>query len=170
VKSLSLGRLPWISPAYFKKTQASKLGVAQGIPFFIGKIIRSSLVKLYFNSFTSYVLYLERLCAFIFSILFFIWSTWLDPRILDWERDTLRFFIWILLFFTYTCWVFLSSYCYAFSSCFACISYSEMLVLLKKVLSCFTYICLKSCWNKLIGVWLVQKMLHVVIGIRKKLA
>ena len=70
MKSLSLGRLPWISPAYFKKTQASKLGDAQGIPFFIGKIIRSSLVKLYFNSFTSYVLYLERLCAFIFSILF----------------------------------------------------------------------------------------------------
>jgi hypothetical protein len=37
VKSLSLGRLPWISPAYFKKTQASKLGDAQGIPFFIAK-------------------------------------------------------------------------------------------------------------------------------------
>jgi hypothetical protein len=35
VKSLSLGRLPWISPIYFKKTQASKLGDAQGIPFFI---------------------------------------------------------------------------------------------------------------------------------------
>ena len=68
MKSLSLGRLPWISPAYFKKTQTSKLGDAQGIPFFIVKIIRSSLVKLYFNSFTSYVLFLERLCAFIFSI------------------------------------------------------------------------------------------------------
>ena len=38
VKSLSLGRLPWISPAYFKKTQASKLGDAQGIPFFIAKL------------------------------------------------------------------------------------------------------------------------------------
>ena len=32
-KSLSLGRLT--SPAYFKKTQASNLGDAQGIPFFI---------------------------------------------------------------------------------------------------------------------------------------
>ncbi|KAK1653334.1 hypothetical protein QYE76_071139, partial [Lolium multiflorum] len=31
---------PWFIPAYFKKTQASKLGDAQGIPFFIDNIIR----------------------------------------------------------------------------------------------------------------------------------
>ncbi|KAK1697011.1 hypothetical protein QYE76_013708 [Lolium multiflorum] len=31
---------PWVIPAYFKKTQASKLGDAQGIPFFIDNIIR----------------------------------------------------------------------------------------------------------------------------------
>ncbi|KAK1629624.1 hypothetical protein QYE76_003939 [Lolium multiflorum] len=31
---------PWFTPAYFKKTQASKLGDAQGIPFFIDNIIR----------------------------------------------------------------------------------------------------------------------------------
>ncbi|KAK1683523.1 hypothetical protein QYE76_044371 [Lolium multiflorum] len=30
---------PWFIPAYFKKTQASKLGDAQGIPFFIDNII-----------------------------------------------------------------------------------------------------------------------------------
>jgi hypothetical protein len=30
----------WFTPAYFKKTQASKLGDAQGIPFFIDNIIR----------------------------------------------------------------------------------------------------------------------------------
>ena len=30
VKSLSLGMPPWFIPAYFKKTQASKLGDAQG--------------------------------------------------------------------------------------------------------------------------------------------
>ncbi|KAK1628499.1 hypothetical protein QYE76_002814 [Lolium multiflorum] len=29
---------PWFIPAYFKKTQASKLGDAQGIPFFIDKV------------------------------------------------------------------------------------------------------------------------------------
>ncbi|KAK1694791.1 hypothetical protein QYE76_011488 [Lolium multiflorum] len=32
---------PWFIPAYFKKTQASKLGDAQGIPFFIDNIIRN---------------------------------------------------------------------------------------------------------------------------------
>ncbi|KAK1644462.1 hypothetical protein QYE76_062267 [Lolium multiflorum] len=41
VKALSLGMPPWFIPAYFKKTQASKLGDAQGIPFFIDNIIRS---------------------------------------------------------------------------------------------------------------------------------
>ena len=35
-EELKLGRLT--SPAYFKKTQASKLGDAQGIPFFIYKL------------------------------------------------------------------------------------------------------------------------------------
>ena len=39
-KSLSLGMPPWFIPAYFKKTQASKLVDAQGIPFFIDNIIR----------------------------------------------------------------------------------------------------------------------------------
>ena len=39
-KSLSLGMPRWVIPAYFKKTQASKLGDAQGIPFFIDNIIR----------------------------------------------------------------------------------------------------------------------------------
>jgi hypothetical protein len=38
VKSLSLGMPPWFIPAYFKKTQASKLGDAQGIPFFIDNL------------------------------------------------------------------------------------------------------------------------------------
>ena len=94
MKSLSLGRLPWISPAYFKKTQASKLGDALGIPFFIGKIIRSSLVKLYFNSFTSYVLFLERLCAFIFSIalLFSIKLDWTLAFLIG--RETRSAFSW----------------------------------------------------------------------------
>ncbi|KAK1679548.1 hypothetical protein QYE76_040396 [Lolium multiflorum] len=38
MKSLSLGMPRWFIPAYFKKTQASKLGDAQGIPFFIDKV------------------------------------------------------------------------------------------------------------------------------------
>ena len=114
VKSLSLGRLPWISPAYFKKTQASKLGDAQGISFFIVKIIRLSLVKLYFNSFTSYVLFLERLCAFIFSMLF------LFSYQLDWilafliGREThsafsLEYYCASLIFVEYSCLVIFSA-------------------------------------------------------------
>ncbi|KAK1681216.1 hypothetical protein QYE76_042064 [Lolium multiflorum] len=43
VKALSLGMPPWFIPAYFKKTQASKLGDAQGIPFFIDNIIRREM-------------------------------------------------------------------------------------------------------------------------------
>ena len=64
-----------------KKSEKSKLGAAPVVhpcifqedssvfPFFI-KLIRSPLVKLYFNSVTSYVLYLERLCVFIFVLLY----------------------------------------------------------------------------------------------------
>ena len=33
-----LGIPPWCIQAYFKKTQASNLGDAQGIPFFINKL------------------------------------------------------------------------------------------------------------------------------------
>ena len=152
MKSLSLGRLPWISPSYFKKTQASKLGDDQGIPFFIVKIIRSSLVKLYFNSFTSYVLYLEHLCAFIFSILFFLWSTWLDPSILDWERDTLRFFMRILIFFTYICWVFISRVV-------------QLLALfMYLLLELLAFFCRKYSLASLISVWRVDEMNWLVFG------
>ncbi|KAK1607951.1 hypothetical protein QYE76_031624 [Lolium multiflorum] len=38
MKGLSLGMPRWFIPAYFKKTQASKLGDAQGIPFFIDNL------------------------------------------------------------------------------------------------------------------------------------
>ena len=38
VRSLSLGMPPWFIPAYFKKTQSSKLGDAQGIPFIINNL------------------------------------------------------------------------------------------------------------------------------------
>ena len=154
MKSLSSGRLPWIFPAYFKKTQASKLGDAQGIPSFIVKIIRSSLVKLYFYSFTSYVLFLKRLCAFIFSMLFlFLWSTWVDPSILDWERDMLRFFIRILLFFTYICWVFISSVVQLLALVF--------MYLLSELLAFF---CRKYSLASLIFVWRVDEINWLVFG------
>ena len=62
-------------------------------------------------------------CVLLFLLCCFYFLNKLDPSILVWERDTLRFFMWILIFFTYIFWVFLSSYCYAFSSCFSCISF-----------------------------------------------
>ena len=42
VKSLILGMPPWDIPTYLKKTQASKLGDTQGIPFFINKVSGSA--------------------------------------------------------------------------------------------------------------------------------
>ena len=57
VKSLSLERLT--SPAYFKKTQASKLGDAQH-PLLYLQIIRSSLIVLYFYCFIPVYFSLER--------------------------------------------------------------------------------------------------------------
>ena len=76
VKSQSLGMPPWFIPAYFKKTQASKLGDSQGIPS-LSTTYQVPLVKLYFYSVTSYVLYLERLFVFIFV---FVWIK-SDPSI-----------------------------------------------------------------------------------------
>ncbi|KAK1604168.1 hypothetical protein QYE76_027841 [Lolium multiflorum] len=40
----------WFIPAYFKKTQASKLGDAQGIPFFIDNIIRNPSNEIFSES------------------------------------------------------------------------------------------------------------------------
>ena len=45
-------------------------------PLLYQKTIRSSLVKLYFNSDTSYVLYLKRLFVFVF-VIFILWIKWI---------------------------------------------------------------------------------------------
>lgn len=81
-----------VTPRYIQEVQASKLGDAQGIPFFINKNIRSSFKTLYFYCFIYYVLFLER-HLFLLSVLFcFVCcSIWLDPFIFVLERDTLRF-------------------------------------------------------------------------------
>jgi hypothetical protein len=90
VKGLSLGMPRWFIPAYFKKTQASKLGDAQGIPFFIDNIIRSLLVKLYFYSVTFLCSLLgASVCFYFCFVLNKVGSR--HPYIGD---ITLRFFIW----------------------------------------------------------------------------
>ena len=107
--------------------------------------------------------FIWSVCVLLFLLCCFYFLNKLDPSILVWERDTLRFFMWILIFFTYIFWVFLSSYCYAFSSCFSCISFRAVNSCGKYSLVSFVNY-LESC---LVDV-LVQKMLHVVDDISKR--
>src|SRR4051794_35682353 len=90
-KSLSLG-MPMSPQGYIQEVQASKLGDAQGIPFFINKNIRSFFSTLYFYCFIYYVLFLERLCfSFHFTlVLFAIIIGWI-PDLFVLERDMLHF-------------------------------------------------------------------------------
>ena len=70
-KKLKLGDAH-VTPRNIQEVQASKLGDAQGIPFFINKNIRSCFKTLYFYCFICYVLFLERLCfSFQFSLVQF---------------------------------------------------------------------------------------------------
>src|SRR3954447_15383582 len=90
-KSSSLG-MPMSPQGYIQEAQASKLGDAQGIPFFINKNIRSFFSTLYFYCFIYYVLFLERLCfCFQFSLFLVCCNNWLYPSSFVLERDTLRF-------------------------------------------------------------------------------
>ena len=89
VKALSLGMPRWFTPAYIKKTQASKLGDAQGIPFFIDKLSGSSPETIF--------LFHHILCALLGASVcfcfYFVWIKWILAFTL-WERDTLRCSIW----------------------------------------------------------------------------
>jgi hypothetical protein len=76
-----------VTPRNIQEVQASKLGDAQGTPFFINKNIRSSFKTLYFYCFIYYVLFLERQLFFVLFY-FVCCNKWLV-----WERDTLRFFM-----------------------------------------------------------------------------
>src|SRR4051794_6556766 len=89
-KSSSLG-MPMSPQEYIQEVQASKLGDAQGISFFINKNIRSFFSTLYFYCFIYYVLFLEHF--FLFSVWFILvcCNNWLDPSSFVLERDTLRF-------------------------------------------------------------------------------
>ena len=80
-----------VTPRHIQEVQASKLGDAQGIPFFINKNIRSFFSTLYFYCFIYYVLFLERLCfCFQFSLVQFAVVLGQILALLFW-RDTLRF-------------------------------------------------------------------------------
>ena len=100
-----------------------------GIPFFINKL-SGHLRWNYIFILSHLMCFTWSVCVLLFLLCYFLNK--LDPSILVWVRDTLRFFMWIVVFFTYICWVFLSSYFNAFSSCFSCISCSKLLVLVEK--------------------------------------
>jgi hypothetical protein len=91
-KKLNLGDAH-VTLRNIQEVQASKLGDAQGIPFFINKNIRSSFKTLYFYCFIYYVLFLERLYfCFQFSfVLFAVINGWI-PAYFFW-RETCSVFI-----------------------------------------------------------------------------
>ena len=62
-----------VTPRHIKEVQVSKLGDAQGIPFFINKNIRSCCNTLYFYCFIYYVLFLERQ-LFLFQFCFVLYA------------------------------------------------------------------------------------------------
>ena len=105
-----LGYAPMASPYTFKKTQASKLGDAQGTPSSSSTIIRSPPLKLCFHHFTYYVLFLEH-----HVILLSIYFSWFACNVLCWilailcGRETRSAFS---LEYSYAslifCWVFLA--------------------------------------------------------------
>jgi hypothetical protein len=71
-----------VTPGNIQEVQASKLGDAQGNPFFINKNIGSSFKTLYFSCFICYVFlfFLSVLFCFIF------YNKWLDPNIFLFEK------------------------------------------------------------------------------------
>jgi hypothetical protein len=104
VKSLSLGKLPWISPIYSRRLKRLSLGMPKASP--------SSSTNYQVISSETIFLFLHIICTFLgasvcfcFQFVFVLFAALylLDPSTLVWERDTLRFFIGILLFFTYIC-------------------------------------------------------------------
>jgi hypothetical protein len=78
-----------ITQRNIQEVKASKLGDAQGTPFFINKNIRSSFKTLYFYCFICYVLFLERLYfCFQFSFVLFSSINGWTPTYLFWRRHT----------------------------------------------------------------------------------
>ena len=82
----------YVTPRHIQEVQASKLGDAQGILFFINKNIRSSFKTLYFYCFIYHVLFLE--CHFLLLSVCFVFFAVVYGWILAYfvlERDTLYF-------------------------------------------------------------------------------
>ena len=92
VKSLSLGKLPWISPIYSRRLKRLSLGMPKASP--------SSSTNYQVISSEPIFLFLHIICTFLgasvcfcFQFVFVLFAALylLDPSTLIWERDTLRF-------------------------------------------------------------------------------
>jgi hypothetical protein len=81
------------TPTNIKEVQVSKLGDAQGIPFFINRNMRSSFKTLYFYCFISYMLFLEHLyfCFKFYFVLFAVINGWITAYLF--LRETRSAFI-----------------------------------------------------------------------------
>src|SRR5664279_4338118 len=78
----------------FKESQVSKLGDAQGIPFFINNYQVVSIETMFLLLYILCAILGASLCfSFSFVFVLLLVFTMLEPSILVWERDTLQFFI-----------------------------------------------------------------------------
>ena len=108
VKSLSLGKLPWISPIYSRRLKRLSLRMPWA-SLLHQQTIRSSLVRLYFYFFTLYVLFLERQCAFVFSLFLFcllLYTCWILALLFGRETRSvfsLEYSCSSLIFVEYSC-------------------------------------------------------------------
>ena len=67
-EKFKLGDAPVVHPCIFQEDSSIQAWGCPRHPLLHRQLIRSLLLKLYFYSVTSYVLYLECLCAFIFVL------------------------------------------------------------------------------------------------------
>ena len=100
IRAQDLG-CPHGTPSGYQELSSVKAWGCPRHPLFFIDYHEVVFVELSFYHFTYYVLCLERLFTFIF-VLFVCWSypCW-TLALFVWERDTRRFFIWILLCFDY---------------------------------------------------------------------
>ena len=109
-KSQSSG-CPCHPPRNIQEVQASKLGDAQGIPFFINNIIRSPFKTLYFiASYTMCYSWSAFLFCFQFCFVFLLVINGWILAILIGEKHTPLYCLLHYSFHSYTFWV--SSFCY----------------------------------------------------------
>ena len=141
--------LSWHPPYIFKKTQASKLGDAQGIPSSSSTTIRSSPLELSFYQFAYYMLFLERQFVFVFLLDRYNVGSQLscvaERHARLFHQNTPAYHVYLLN---------ILSCCLFASKLFHLYLVRSWQFILQKALSSFIYICLESCL-KLFGAWLM---------------